>query len=251
MEELFKQYDRIRLRRTVKPFVKPTAEPSMEPHVEPTPDEPPWMPEPSSQNPDYNTSYEQPLSEKEKADIQRRKERDRQEEEGLRKMYKASENPNGASFEQDEEGLTKAYQDTTSPGVYYDPATHTEYIKGSATKRDWYDDFTKLPFGNTQNAERYQQAEKAHDDLQAQGKSVERVVGHSLGGSVALEMQKRLGVPRSRTFGAPVVDLRPFGRYRKNVDRYRHPLDPVSILDRGAHWGGLMSYPHTYTGFAQ
>ena len=78
MEELFKQYDRIRLRRPVKPFVKPTAEPAVEPTVEPIPDEPPWMPEPDL-NTDYNTSYEQPLTEKEKADIQRRTERDRQE----------------------------------------------------------------------------------------------------------------------------------------------------------------------------
>ena len=29
----------------------------------------------------------------------------------------------------------------------------------------------------------------------------------------------------------------------------RHPLDPVSVLDRGAKWGPLMSYPHTYGGF--
>ena len=65
--------------------------------------------------------------------------------------------------------------------------------------------------------------------------------------AVALEMQSRQGIPRSRTFGAPVLDL----NSRGPVERYRRPLDPVSILDRGARWGGLSAYPHTYTGFAQ
>jgi hypothetical protein len=46
-------------------------------------------------------------------------------------------------------------------------------VKGSITGRDWYDDFTKIPFGNTRNAERYQQADKAYEDLQASGKPVD------------------------------------------------------------------------------
>ena len=53
-------------------------------------------------------------------------------------------NSNGASFEQDETGLAKAYQDPT--GINYDPATRTEYIRGSATIKDGYDDLTKIPF---------------------------------------------------------------------------------------------------------
>ena len=51
--------------------------------------------------------------------------------------------------------------------------------------------------------------------------------------------------PKSRTFGAPVLDLNPLGK----VERYRHPLDPVSILDRRASWGSLKAYSHSYTGF--
>ena len=170
------------------------------------------------------------------------------EEEALNKMYKSFENPNGASLKQDQEGLDKAYADKTSKGVYYDPTTRTEYIKGSQTPRDWWDDFTKVPFwGDTKKSERYQEAEKAYDDLQGQGKPVDRVVGHSLGGSVALEMQKEKGIARSRTFGAPVVHLNMFG---SKAERYRHPLDPVSIMDRGAKWGKFKGYPHTYTDFA-
>ena len=133
----------------------------------------------------------------------------------------------------------------TSTGIYYDPATKTEYVKGSVTGRDWWDDLTKVPFwGDTRNSERYQQAETAYNDLVASGKPVDRVVGHSLGGSVALQLQKDKHIPKSRTFGAPVVDLTGSGG-----ERYRHPLDPVSILDRGAKWGRVSLFPHTYTGY--
>jgi len=245
MEELFQQYDKIVSRAPMPAENLPDTPPWEQTAVEPPIEAAKPVETAQRKDNDYNT-YALPLSDEEKTAIKRRKERDQQEEEGLRKMYKAFENPNGASFEQDEKGLDEAYNDSTAPGVAYDSKTHTMYIKGSQTKRDWWDDFTKVPFGATQHAERYQQAEKAMDDLQEQGKSVERVVGHSLGGSVALELQKRRGVPRSRTLGAPVVDLNAFAR---KSERYRHPLDPVSILDRGAHMRGLKSYPNTYTGF--
>ena len=160
------------------------------------------------------------------------------------------ENPNGASFQEDEAGLVNAYKDATSTGIYYDPATKTEYVKGSVTGRDFYDDFTKIPmWGNTRDSERYQQADAAYEDLQASGKPVDRIVGHSLGGSVALQMQKDHQIPKSRTFGAPVVDLKPFGRFYGDAERYRHVFDPVSILDRGAKWGKVKLYPHSYTGY--
>ena len=76
-----------------------------------------------------------------------------------------------------------------------------------------------------------------------------RTVGHSLGGSVALELAKNKGIEYSRTFGAPVFELG--SSHRGLVDRYRHPLDPVSVLDRSASWGGVMAYPHSYTGFKE
>jgi hypothetical protein len=151
-----------------------------------------------------------------------------------------------ATFKQDEDGLAKAYADASGPGVYYDPTTKTEYIAGSKTRRDWYDDFTKVPFwGDLRQAERYQQAESELNALENAGKPVRRLVGHSLGGSVSLELARRHPKIRStRTFGAPVLDFS-----GGDAERYRHPLDPVSILDRRAHWGPLRAYPHTYTGF--
>jgi pimeloyl-ACP methyl ester carboxylesterase len=90
-------------------------------------------------------------------------------------------------------------------------------------------------------------------------------VGHSLGGSVALELQKQHPNLTSRTFGAPVWD--PFGEDNKytrssrssnfsfdkgfgpldsgpqdslgrgrrgQVDRYRNVFDPVSMFDGSA-----------------
>ena len=89
----------------------------------------------------------------------------------------------------------------------------------------------------------------AYKELTSQGKDVGRVVGHSLGGAVALTMQKNLKIPESRTFGAPVMDFNPFG----HSERYRHPTDPVSMLDRGATWGPWTGVnplsSHSYRGF--
>ena len=147
------------------------------------------------------------------------------------------------TFEGDEEGLEAAYKNPK--GTAYDPATQTEYVKGSVTPRDWFDDLTLIPFGNTASAQRYKQAQKAYNDLQASGQPVKRIVGHSLGGSVALEMQKTHHIPASRTFGAPVVDF----NSRQNPERFRHPLDPFSVFDRGATWGKATLNPHTYSGY--
>ncbi len=60
------------------------------------------------------------------------------------------------------------------------------------------------------------------------------MVGHSLGGSVSLELQKNHPniIKKSRTYGAPVMDL--LGSAAETVNIYRNWFDPVSIVDRGA-----------------
>jgi hypothetical protein len=154
----------------------------------------------------------------------------------------------GVSYAQDEAGMGKAYNDKSTPGTYLDPSSHTLYVKGTVNAQDWWDDFTKVPaWGDLKDSFRYKDAERAYDFFTRKGEPIDRVVGHSLGGSVALELQKNKAIDFSRTFGAPVLDPNPF--HRGSVERIRHPLDPVSVLDRGAKWGPLMSYPHTYTGF--
>jgi len=159
--------------------------------------------------------------------------------------------PAPVTFKADEQGLGEAYMNPL--GTSYDPATKSLYVKGSSTATDWLDDFRTIPFGDTSQSERHGQAVDAYNKLTGSGKPVDRVVGHSLGGSVALELQKNLDKQGrkvgSRTFGAPVMDLKSYDRYYNNAERYRHPTDPVSILDRGATWGNWKAYPHSYTGF--
>ena len=105
------------------------------------------------------------------------------------------------------------------------------FIAGSHTALDWFDDFTRIPiWGDLRNSERYQ---KVLEEFKNRGE-IETVVGHSLGGSVSLELQKNYPdrVKKNRTYGAPVMDL--LGSESENVDRYRNWFDPVSIFDRGA-----------------
>ena len=175
---------------------------------------------------------------------------------GQRNMQFAIDNPNRGTFSQDETGMDLAYHDVNHPtaydpkneGTYYDPSTRSMYIRGSVTKRDWEDDFTKVPvWGDSRQIEMYQNAKNTYDRLISQGKPVDRLVGHSLGGTVAHQLARDKDVPFTRTFGAPILDLNPF---QKNVERYRHQTDPVSVLDRAATniWTTDLN-THSYGGF--
>ena len=106
----------------------------------------------------------------------------------------------------------------------------TMYIAGSHTAKDWYDDVTKIPvWGDLRNSTRYQAAR----DALVENPQLKRIVGHSLGGSTALELQKNYNhITSSRTYGAPVWD--PLGKVSNNVDRYRKWFGPVSVFDRSA-----------------
>ena len=149
---------------------------------------------------------------------------------------------------------------------------NTMYIAGSNSKRDWYDDITKVPtiwksipaiqqykalmfgltsvpyikdyaraiddrlpfshMGDLTKSQRYIEAEKV---LKA-NPNIKRAVGYSLGGSVALELQKKYPQLQTRTYNAPVVDfsnaISP--KYEPNQERYRNMGDPISIFDSGA-----------------
>ena len=98
----------------------------------------------------------------------------------------------------DSEGLSRA----CSHGDHYIHGK-TMYIAGNHTLSDWYDDFTKVPvWGDLRNSERYQ---KTREPLKNRSE-IDNVVGHSLGGVVALEMQQHFAdrIKNSRTYGAPV-----------------------------------------------
>ena len=123
----------------------------------------------------------------------------------------------------DAEGLSRAYQQ----GDAY-PHGKTLYIAGSHTSQDWIDDVTKIPFwrplfGGAKAIHRYQMAQQA-----ARATKPSTIVGHSLGGAVAL--QKEDPTLQARTYGAPVWD--PSGQHPG--ERSRSRFDPVSFFDRGA-----------------
>ena len=104
------------------------------------------------------------------------------------------------------------------------------YIAGSHTGRDWVDDALRIPnwkglFGGPTAIYRYQMAQKAIEAGKPQ-----LVVGHSLGGAVALQLQHDDPNLESRTYGAPVFD--PLGQSKG--ERCRSYWDPVSVFDRGA-----------------
>ena len=149
----------------------------------------------------------------------------------------------------DAEGLSKAYKH----GDYYVHGK-TMFIAGSHTTRDWFDDITKIPvWGDVRDSDRYQKVLKEFKNQD----EIDTVVGHSLGGSVSLELQKNYPnrIKKSRTYGAPVMDL--LGSEADNNDRYRNWLDPVSIFDRGAKksikWNVLDSgsLTHDYSNIAK
>lgn len=150
---------------------------------------------------------------------------------------------------------------------------NTIYIAGSNSKRDWYDNITKIPtiwravpaiqqykalmfglnslpyvkdytreldnhlpfsnMGDLTKSERYIEAEKV---LKA-NPNITRAVGYSMGGSVALELQKKYPQLQTRTYSAPVVDFTNVisPKYETNQERYRNIGDPISMFDSGAN----------------
>ncbi len=132
----------------------------------------------------------------------------------------------------DRVGLDRAYAD---PNKVFETGD-TMYIAGTSSFGDVVDDIA-LPFGLTRRTQRYMAA----DRMLASNPKIRRVVGHSLGGAVALQMQKDHPQQlESRTYGAPVVSTTP-------GERYRSWGDPVSILDFGTHRTLPHSLnPHSY-----
>ena len=122
-------------------------------------------------------------------------------------------------------GLRKAYESNKSTFVEGD----TLYVAGTKTLKDWYDNFTKLPFGLTKNADRYKDAENALRE----NPQVKNSVGHSLGSSVSVELTKQhpeKQLELKALYASPFVD---FGS-KTHENRYRHFGDVISMFDKGA-----------------
>ena len=110
-------------------------------------------------------------------------------------------------------GLDKAYASNKSTYIDGD----TLYIAGTKSSKDWYDNFTKLPFGLTKHADRYKDAENALKE----NPQIKNLVTHSLGSSVGVELTKQhpdKQLELKALYGSPFVDF----TGQKHENRYRH-----------------------------
>ena len=136
----------------------------------------------------------------------------------------------------DRVGLDRAYADPNKVYMTGD----SMYVAGTSSVGDVIDDIG-IPLGLTRGTQRYIDAERV---LQSNPK-IRRVVGHSLGGAVSLELQKSRPYLESRTYGAPVISMTP-------GERYKSAGDPVSVLDFGAKTTLPTSLnPHSYQGIGE
>ena len=139
-----------------------------------------------------------------------------------------------------ETGLTNAYKANNKIYIKGD----TMFLAGTSNLQDVWDDL-KIPFGLTRFSQRYHDA----DNLLEKNPQVQNIVGHSLSGSVSLELQKRHKNKSYdvTTYGAPVVQVGG-QKYR----RFRKSCDLLSGLDDGAltYKGSITPISaHSYTGY--
>jgi hypothetical protein len=136
---------------------------------------------------------------------------------------------------EDRVGLDKAYADEHK--VYMEG--DSLFVAGTSSLGDAVNDLA-LPFGLTRGTQRYSDASRALNS----NPKIRRVVGHSLGGAVSLELGKERPDLKTRTYGAPVVSM-------TEGERYRSAGDPVSAFDWGAKTTAPTSLnPHSYQDLA-
>ena len=95
-------------------------------------------------------------------------------------------------------GLQKAYSSDNK--VYVDG--DTAFIAGTSSLGDWYGNITKIAvWGDLKKSQRYKDADK----VLKENPNVKKLVSHSLGGSVSLELDtNNPGKYETTTYGAPV-----------------------------------------------
>jgi len=133
----------------------------------------------------------------------------------------------------DEEGLKRSYASQDGLYQHYNKL----FIAGTRDFPGDHIDDLKLPLDDTLNKT------KRGRDADAYYRShheIDTVIGHSLGGSVSLALEKQYkkegnnpyGIIQSKTFGAPVISTDALGE--KNPNRIRYFGDPISALDFNA-----------------
>ena len=137
---------------------------------------------------------------------------------------------------EDRKGLDRAY--SLNSGSYL-PQGNTLYVAGTKSARDIWDDL-KIPFYLTSWSDWYQEADRVLDAWP----QVNRIVGHPLGGAVALELAKNhpkrnletetYGAPSSASPGARIVIGTTSTRSRRSTPalRRRFPRAPTRTRSR-------------------
>ena len=128
----------------------------------------------------------------------------------------------------DNEGLQRAYNQPNK--IYIN--NNKMYVAGTSNLRDVYDDL-KIPFQLTKYSQRYQDADK----VLRNNKDIDTIIGHSLGSSVSLELNKNNNNKfTTRTYSAPVFDLfRNSSVNDKNL-RFKTSGDLISLFDKKCYY---------------
>ena len=166
-------------------------------------------------------------------------------------LYKEERNIQNKNKIEDRQGLTSAYRSPS--GIYR--TGNTLYISGTGGKdgdfeKDWIDNFTKLPFRNAHNTQKYK------DVMEALKKNpdVSRLVSHSLGSAVVNKInEEQPNRFATTTYATPAVKPKRKGKQNPRRIDLRNPNDIVSILDGYAEtssfsdWNPIIA--HTYKNF--
>ena len=166
-------------------------------------------------------------------------------------LYKEERNIQNKNKIEDRQGLTNAYRSPS--GIYR--TGNTLYISGTGGKdgdweRDWIDNFTKLPFRNAHNTQKYK------DVMQALKKNpdVKRLVLHSLGSAVVNKInEEQPNRFATTTYATPAIKPRRKGKQNPRRLDFRNPNDPVNMWDGYAKtsdfkdWNPIIA--HTYKNF--
>ena len=127
----------------------------------------------------------------------------------------------------DVEGLRRAYASDSGAYVHGDRM----YVAGTRNATALWDDVSKVPWGLTKYSDRYKSVKKVLDE----NPQVKMIQGHSLGGAIALSLNKENGWKYdTRTYNAPIVSSQPMGETGRNSIRIRDKNDLVSYFDKGA-----------------
>ena len=166
-------------------------------------------------------------------------------------LYKEERNIQNKNKIEDRQGLTNAYRSPS--GIYR--TGNTLYISGTGGKdgdfeKDWIDNFTKLPFRNAHNTQKYKDVMEALE----KNPDVSRLVSHSLGLAVVNKInEEQPNRFATTTFATPTIKPKRKGKQNPRRLDFRNPNDIVSILDGYAETSSFSDFnpiiAHTYKNF--